>query len=154
VASDIPAILQLIAAREAATNLAAGRLREQIAALTTELTQLDAELTELAITRTTVLRLAGDPDTTRPVDAIIASPAYQQIIAAFAASTDPMRAKDVCLALGTGITAKDTEGLRAKLKRLVARQILAETEPGLFTLAQQPPSAEPVSRDPDSTPNP
>lgn len=46
-----------------------------------------------------------------------------------------MRAKDVCLALGVGVAAKDTEGMRAKLKRLVARQILTEAEPGLFTLA-------------------
>jgi hypothetical protein len=43
--------------------------------------------------------------------------------------------------LGLGVTAKDTESLRAKLKRLVARQVLAETEPGLFTLATAKPSA-------------
>lgn len=47
----------------------------------------------------------------------------------------PFGAKDVCLALGLGVTAKDTEGLRAKLKRLVTRQILIEAEPGVFTLA-------------------
>ncbi|GAB2930261.1 hypothetical protein GCM10027280_17330 [Micromonospora polyrhachis] len=59
-----------------------------------------------------------------PADATIASPAYQQILAVFHATTDGMR-------------AKDTEALRARLKRLVARQILAEPEPepGLFTLA-------------------
>jgi hypothetical protein len=38
-------------------------------------------------------------------------------------------------ALGLGTAPKDTEGLRAKLKRLVARQILIEAEPGLFALA-------------------
>jgi hypothetical protein len=37
--------------------------------------------------------------------------------------------------LGLGTTSKDTEGLRATLKRLVARQILIESEPDLFTLA-------------------
>jgi hypothetical protein len=37
------------------------------------------------------------------------------------------------------VTAKDTEGVGAKLKRLAARQILAETEPGLFTLAPPTP---------------
>mgnify|MGYP003424623513 FL=1 len=152
-ASDLPAILELIAAREAAATTTAGRLREQIAVLTAELTQLDTELTDLAITRTTVLKLAGDLDMTAPTDTTVASPVYQQIIAVFAATPAPMRAKDVCLALGTGVTAKDTEGLRAKLKRLVTRQILAETEPGQFTLAQQPPT-EPASRDPDSAPNP
>jgi hypothetical protein len=49
--------------------------------------------------------------------------------------TQPDFARHVCLALGLGTTPKDTEGLRAKLKRLVARQILAETRPGLFALA-------------------
>jgi hypothetical protein len=52
----------------------------------------------------------------------------------FTTATDAMRAKDVCLALGLGTTPKDTEGLRAKLKRLVAREILVETQPGLFAL--------------------
>lgn len=152
-AADLPTILDLIAARETATTTAAERLREQIAALTDELTRLDTELAELAVTRTTVLRLAGDPNTTAPVDATIASPAYQQIIAVFATATTPMRAKDVCLALGVGGTAKDTEGLRAKLKRLVTRQILVEPEPGLFAPAQQQP-AEPMTSGPNSTPNP
>jgi hypothetical protein len=73
-------------------------------------------------------------DATAPVDPTVASSAYQKILAVFAASTGGLRAKDVCQALGLGITAKDTEGIRAKLKRLVARQILVETEPGLFTL--------------------
>lgn len=52
-----------------------------------------------------------------------------------------MRAKDICQALGTGTTAKDTENLRAKLKSLVARQILTEPETGLFTLAPPTTSA-------------
>jgi hypothetical protein len=30
---------------------------------------------------------------------------------------------------------RDVEGARAKLKRLVSRQILTETEPGIFALA-------------------
>lgn len=36
----------------------------------------------------------------------------------------------------TGTTAKNTESLHAKLKRLVARSVLTEPEPGLFALAQ------------------
>jgi len=35
-----------------------------------------------------------------------------------------LRAKDLCRALGFGTELKDTEGIRAKLKRLVNRQIL------------------------------
>ncbi|WP_433347592.1 hypothetical protein [Micromonospora sp. CA-111912] len=56
-------------------------------------------------------------------------------------ATALMRSKDICHALGTGTTAKDTENLRAKLKRLVARQILTESEAGLFTLTPPPPAA-------------
>jgi hypothetical protein len=53
-----------------------------------------------------------------------------------------LRAKDICAALGMGTTANDTERLRAKLKRMVARSVLTEDEPGLFTLA--PPQADPA----------
>jgi hypothetical protein len=130
-----PSILDLITEREAVAGAAADRLREQIATLTDQLTAAETELAELAITRTTLTRLTGDATATTPADTTVASPAYQQILALFATATGGMRAKDICHALGTSVTAKDTEGMRAKLKRLVNRQILAETEPGLFTLA-------------------
>jgi len=46
----------------------------------------------------------------------------------FQTGTDgAMRAKDVCHALGLGTEPKDTEGIRAKLKRLVKQRILTET---------------------------
>lgn len=133
-----PSILELIAEREAAAGTAADRLREQIATLTGQLTAAETELAELAITRKTLTRLTGEPDTATPGDTTVASPAYQQILAVFTTAGSGLRAKDVCLALGAGVTAKDTEGMRAKLKRLVNRQILAETEPGLFTLQSEP----------------
>jgi len=43
-----------------------------------------------------------------------------------------LRACDLCLALDLPILPKNTEGIRSKLKRLVSRGILTETEPGLF----------------------
>ncbi|MFB8085932.1 hypothetical protein [Streptomyces sp. NPDC055992] len=43
-----------------------------------------------------------------------------------------MRARDLCHALDLPILPKNTEGIRSKLKRLVSRSILIETEPGLF----------------------
>jgi hypothetical protein len=43
-----------------------------------------------------------------------------------------MRARDLCLALDLPIVAKNAENIRSKLKRLVSRGILIETEPGLF----------------------
>lgn len=137
---DTRPIRDLIAEREAAATAAAEALQEQIATLTDQLTRAENELADLAITRKTLLTLTGEPDTPTP-DATLASVAYQQILAVFTA-TDAMRAKDVCHALGLGVTPKDTEGLRAKLKRLVARHILVEAEPGLFALAPAtPPSA-------------
>ena len=50
---------------------------------------------------------------------------------AFADHRRPLRARDPCIALEP-IVAKNTEGIRSKLKRLVSRGILTETGPGLF----------------------
>jgi hypothetical protein len=136
----MPPILDLIAEREAAANAAAGALREQIAKFTGELALVEDESAELAITRKTLQKLTGQTETA-PADATVASTAYQQILAVFRTATDPMRAKDVCLALGLTTAPKDTEGMRAKLKRLTARDILIEAEPGLFTLATVTPTA-------------
>lgn len=44
-------------------------------------------------------------------------------------------------ALGFGTAANDTETIRAKLKLLVACQILIEAEPGLFSVAPATPPA-------------
>jgi hypothetical protein len=60
-------------------------------------------------------------------------PAYQQILTGFADLGRPLRARDLCVALDLPIAAKHTENIRSKLKRLVSRGILIETEPGLFT---------------------
>jgi hypothetical protein len=136
----MPSLLDLITEREATATAAAEQLRAHIAKLTDELALAETELADLAITRKTLTKLTGERDAATPVDATVASPAYQKILAVFTTATAAMRAKDVCIALGAGVTAKDTEGMRAKLKRLVARRILTETEPGLFTLAPAPPS--------------
>lgn len=68
--------------------------------------------------------------TGEPADAVAAmtsgeaiattSPTYPQILAAFT-GTDTMRAKDICLALGLDTLPKNTESVRAKLKRLVTQ---------------------------------
>jgi hypothetical protein len=129
-------ILDLITAREAAASTAADDLRGQIARLTHELSTVESELTDLQITRQTLEKLTHGELTA--ADPTISSSPYQQILAVFdPTATGGMRAKDICLALDIGITAKQTEGIRAKLKRLVNRQILTETEPGLFTLTQK-----------------
>jgi hypothetical protein len=147
-------VLELITTRETVAGAQAEQLRAQIAALTEQLVVVDAELADLATTRGTLLRLTGTTRGTAPTDATtdtttdttVARPAYQQILAVFAATGHPLRAKDICVALGTGTAAKNTESLRAKLKRLVARGVLTEPESGLFALAQ------PATSSPDSPP--
>lgn len=139
---DTRAVWDLLAQREATATAAAETLRAQIAALSEQLAHDETELADLATTRKTLMALTGEPDPAPQSDPTIATVAYQQILAAFSTATGGMRAKDVCLALGLGTTPKDTEGLRAKLKRLVTRQILTESEPGLFTLTAATPSTQ------------
>ena len=43
--------------------------------------------------------------------------------------------KEACRTLGIGTDVRHVEGLRSKLKKLVARGILTEPEAGLFALA-------------------
>jgi hypothetical protein len=128
-------ILGLITEREATAAQAADRLREQITALTTELARVDAELADLATTHSTLRNLAATEFTAE--DPTVISSAYQQILAVLSTATTGMRAKDICLALGIEPLPKHVEGTRAKLKRMVSRQILTESEPGIFALAQK-----------------
>ena len=139
-------ILDLIITRETAATARAGQLREQITTLTEQLTAIETDLADLATTRTTLLQLTSADHGPPSADATLARTAYQQILAVFAATDSRLRAKDICHALGVGTTANHTESLRAKLKRLVARGVLTEAEPGIFTLAQ------PATSSPNPTP--
>jgi hypothetical protein len=130
-------ILELITARETVAGLAADGLREQISVLSEQLSALDTELADLATTRSTLLRLGGHPDD-QPAETAPGNPSYQQILTVFTTGGHPLRAKDICGALGVGTTANHTESLRAKLKRLVTRGVLTEDRPGLFALAASP----------------
>ncbi|GGJ63292.1 hypothetical protein [Streptomyces brasiliensis] len=60
-------------------------------------------------------------------------PDYPRILAAFNHATGPLRARDVCQALGHELLPKNVEGTRAKLKRLVKLGILVEANTGNFT---------------------
>ena len=128
-------ILDLIAARETAASAARDELREQQARLAAEMVAIECELADLATTRQTLTKILED-EVTASEPAVISEP-YQQILAVFTPGRGALRAKDVCQALGIGTEPKDTEGIRAKLKRLVNRQILTEAQPGLFTLAEK-----------------
>jgi hypothetical protein len=70
-------------------------------------------------------------------DQAVTSPAYREIAAVFAERTGAKRCKDVLSAIGVAEpTDSQRESMRSKLKRLVARGVLVEAEPGLFELAQ------------------
>lgn len=106
------------------------RLHTEIAELTRRLRDTEQLLERLELTHKTLLEIApptaGDPE---PIP-----PAYQEILAVFARTDGGLRAKDLCHALNTGDQPRHIEGMRAKLKRLVGRNILIEPEPGMFTL--------------------
>ncbi|MFE7570671.1 hypothetical protein ACFU76_27550 [Streptomyces sp. NPDC057539] len=63
-------------------------------------------------------------------------PDYSRILTAFNHATGPLRAKDVCKALGHESLPKNVEGTRAKLKRLVKLGILTEADTGNFARRQ------------------
>jgi hypothetical protein len=134
-------ILDLISERQAAVAATITDLREHIGKLTNELRTAEIEFNDLATTRTTLNRLTATSD-----DLTASNPleitAYQQILAVFHTGNGALRAKDVCHALGMGVEPKDTEGVRAKLKRLVKRRQLTEAEPGLFALPVPPAAAD------------
>lgn len=51
----------------------------------------------------------------------------------FAAADAPLRARAVCEAMALEIAPSNVNNVRLKLKRLVERGILIESEQGLFT---------------------
>jgi hypothetical protein len=131
-------LLDKIDAREQALTREAGQTQTLIDELTAKLRELNEAISHLQITRKTLISLAGQDDSqpaAEPAElspALPDHPAYQQILSAFADLRRPLRARDLCLALDLPIVSKNTENIRSKLKRLVSRGILVETEPGLF----------------------
>jgi len=131
-------LLDKIDAREQALAREAGQVQARIDELAARLRELDEAVSDLQVTRKTLLSLAGQDDEpaaepAAPPPALPDHPAYQQILTVFAELRHPLRARDLCLALDLPIAARNTENIRSKLKRLVSRGILVETEPGLFT---------------------
>jgi hypothetical protein len=55
-------------------------------------------------------------------------------MAVFAQAGGPLRARGVCEAMDLEPAPNNINNVRLKLKRLTGRNILAETEPGLFAL--------------------
>jgi hypothetical protein len=132
-------LLDKIDAREQALAREAADVQARIDELTARLREVSQEISDLQVTRKTLLSLAGHDDgqpaaePADPAPLLPDHPAYQQILTAFADLQRPLRARDLCLALDLPIVPKNTESIRSKLKRLVTRGILIESEPGLFT---------------------
>ena len=130
-------LLDRIDAREQALAREAADVQARIDELAARLRKLDQAVSDLQVTRKTLISLAdedGQPaaEPAEPLPVLPDHPAYQQILTAFAGLQRPLRARDLCLALDLPVLPKNTESIRSKLKRLASRGILIETEPGLF----------------------
>ena len=107
--------------------------REQIAQLTAPLDELGRAAEEVRITRKTLLA-PPDPQLPAPTAPKLPDhPAYQQIMAVFAAADMSLRARQVCEAMALEIAPDNIDNTRLRPKRLAERVILVETEQGWFT---------------------
>jgi hypothetical protein len=137
------ALLDKLAAHQAAADAQIADLRERLAKLTDALAAAERERDRWAAAHQTVTALITEEHPDQVVHARAggavrpATPAYPQILAAFTAATGPLRAKEICRVLHAGTEPRHVEGMRSKLKKLVTRGILTEPSPGIFTLANQ-----------------
>lgn len=134
---NIQPLLDALGIQEEAARALADDLHTQIAELHARLREAETHLEHLAITRKTVTALAdripaqaGSPD-------LPEHPDYPRILAVFNEATGPLRAREVCQAPDHELLPKNIEGTRAKLKRPVKLDILAEVDTGSFTRKQQ-----------------
>ncbi|MEV0641302.1 hypothetical protein AB0I77_41545 [Streptomyces sp. NPDC050619] len=72
------------------------------------------------------------------LDAGVLPSSYRDIVEVLGDAVRPMRAHQLCAALGLSTDKNKVEGLRSKLKRLVERDWIAELEPGLFAARGTP----------------
>ncbi len=114
---NIQPLLQALDIQEEATRAQADDLRTQIDNLQTRLREAETHHEHLAITRKTVTSLADRIPTSPPE--LPEHPDYARIFTVFNEATGPLRAKEICQALGHELLPKNIEGTRAKLKRLV-----------------------------------
>jgi hypothetical protein len=134
VTHHVPPILDLLTERQTTVNTRIEALRERISQLTDELAEAEAEATRLGITRDTLTGLADQPRGQAPAETEDVGADYQTILGAFDTNSQ-LRAKQLCQLLDLGTSTADIKRTRSRLKRLVARRVLAEPEQGLFTLA-------------------
>jgi hypothetical protein len=152
-------LLERLEQREAAARERVEELRAEMDRLAERLADQEALLGRLEITKTTVLEVltaddlgeegtaasAQGPGTAVQVPFFTPNAdgagqrlpvAYRDVVEVLADARVPLRASQVCRALGTGGEPRHREGMRSKLKRLVGRGWLVEAEPGLFAPAE------------------
>ena len=146
-------LLDRIDAREQALARGAGDVQARIDDLTARLREVSQAISDLQVTRKTLISLADEGDAqpagepAEPAPVLPDHPAYQQILTAFTDLGRPLRARDLCAALDLPIAARHTENIRSKLKRLVSHGILVETEPGLFAQPRPEPGSHASDQD-------
>ncbi|MDQ0700977.1 hypothetical protein [Streptomyces sp. W4I9-2] len=131
---NIQPLLDALDLQEDAARALADGLRAQVDDLQSRLREAETHLEHLPITRRTVTGLADRLPAVVPD--LPEHPDYPRILDAFNHATGPLRAKDVCEAIGHELLPKNVEGARAKLKRLVKLGIL--TEAGTASFARKP----------------
>src|ERR1051326_3582330 len=114
--------LERITDREQQLTATCDQIRAQIRELTARLAETEAALTDLATARKVVLDLGQDEPVPDTHPGLPDNPAYQHILTALTDATSPLRCKDLCRALDTGTEPKHIEGMRSKLKRLLATE--------------------------------
>jgi hypothetical protein len=127
------AVLAQVEEREQQIAVQAEATGERIAQLTAQLDELGRAAEEVRITRKTLRELPVPQPPAPSPPKLPDHPAYQQIMAVFAAADALLRARQVCEAMDLGIAHSNINNTRLKLKRLAERRILVETKQGLFT---------------------
>lgn len=144
--------LEKIAAREQAIAAGADDLRAQIRNLTDRLRDLEAEAADLATARKVILALGEDEPTPATHPTLPDNPVYQHILTALTGAATPRRARELCRDLDLGTGTSTIEGMRSKLKRLVATGLVTEDAPGLFTVPRPRTTNDAPGQHPTSPP--
>jgi len=151
-------LLDRLEAREQAARTGVERLRAEMDRLAVQLAAEEELLGRLAITKQTIIEVLSGPEpggedgdgAAEPAPVAAQVPAfggdgdgrrlpvaYRDVVEVVADAGRPLRASQVCQALGVGGEPRHREGMRSKLKRLVRWGWLVEVEvePGRFACA-------------------
>ncbi|GAA2391828.1 hypothetical protein GCM10010420_15200 [Streptomyces glaucosporus] len=127
---NIQPLLDALGIQQDAARALADGLRARTGDVQNRLREAEIHLEHLAIARKTVTALA-DRLPVAPPD-LPEHPDHPRMLAVFNEATEPLRARDVCEALGHELLPKNVEGTRAALKRLVEIGLLTEVDTGNF----------------------